>query len=106
MKAKRGVRISDLEYVMRVALIAAEEVYIKVTGKQVTITSTGEGVHSAASYHPYGCAFDTRIWFINRADQIRITNRIQFKLGRDFDVVLKKTHIHIEYDLKRAEDGK
>jgi hypothetical protein len=62
----------------------------------LVITSTSDGKHMKNSKHyDVPCnAFDVRIWDILR----RVTTHMSRILGPDFDVILEKDHIHVEYD--------
>lgn len=62
-------------------------------GKDLYITSIMEGTHSPGSLHHAGFAFDIR------SEGVSI-DRIRSLLGDDYDVVVEKTHLHIEYDPK------
>lgn len=61
--------------------------------KDFFCTSIREGNHSAGSLHYIGDAFDFRRQGINKSD-------IKFALGEQFDVVMEKDHVHVEYDPK------
>jgi hypothetical protein len=73
-----------------------------------TITSLCDGTHGENSKHYTGYAIDVRIRDISTLyptdrkylsnEVTGFANRIQRRLGSDYDVVLEKTHIHIEYD--------
>ena len=63
------------------------------------ITSAMDGTHSEKSLHYKGLALDFRIKHLSRPDDAgRITANLRRDLGDNYDVVLEKTHIHIEYD--------
>ncbi len=96
MLLKSGVDISRLERntrrsLYKVALIFSEarELFI--------ITSTYEGNHGEGSLHYANQAYDVRI---PDDSKLRIFAQIQAALGENFDVVLERTHFHIEYDPK------
>ncbi len=96
MKLKKGVTLVGLHPVMREALGVVEEVW-KSYGrtKGVTVTSTMDGIHSAASWHYYGCAFDIRTRYWDRPTQEKVHAKLKAKLP-EYDVVLENTHIHVE----------
>ena len=77
-----------------------DEVYIETTGREVTITSARDGDHMHNSLHYEGKALDLRTRDIARDTAEKITVKLQNKLGRDYDVVNEKDHIHVEYDAK------
>lgn len=96
MLIKAGVDISRLDRITRRSLTVVESIF----NDEVcffAITSTYEGNHSAGSLHYANQAYDIAIPAINAH---RIFRRIQKALGKDYDVVKEKDHIHIEYDPK------
>ncbi len=97
MKIKKGANIQGLDIHMRPALIAAGNLW-REFGQELVITSGLDGEHSARSLHYYGLAVDMRINYFTKSVQETIANELQYRLGEDFDVVLHRTHIHVEYD--------
>jgi hypothetical protein len=67
-------------------------------GKPATITSAREGNHSENSLHYTGEAIDLRIWYLTPRQRRIYVDDLKWVLGDDFDVVLEKNHIHVEYD--------
>jgi len=112
MKFKDGV------YKKVVAVVAGEEVKIKssdkietamlvadalseaIAGKEIVITSILDGKHKNESKHYEGNAFDIRIWIYSESELHTLISNLKDNLGADYDVVLHKTHVHIEYDPK------
>lgn len=98
------VSIEGLKPVTALAMLQVEPIINKYTelsyagDDPYVITSINDGRHMPKSKHYEGHAFDVRIWWLT--DQLRCTGAIAEKLGPDFDVVLEKDHIHIEYDPK------
>ena len=67
---------------------------------EVVITSGTDSVHKVGSLHYTGNALDIRT-FIYRPEMVgRIIGSLQVWLGNDYEVILEKDHIHIEYDPK------
>lgn len=97
MLIKAGVDISRLNKYARKALLAIAIVYGEIE-EEIVITSTYEGNHMPSSLHYHNDAFDIRL--PGKADSVKTRDTIKFRLGKDFDVVLKPDHIHIEYDPK------
>jgi hypothetical protein len=101
MKTKDGVYLGGLDPVMRPALIAADVVW-KAYGQELVITSTDDGVHSSGSLHPFGKAIDLRTYYFNSKEKkLKVCEALQVLLGISFTVILKDTHIHVEYDLDK-----
>ena len=64
----------------------------------MTITSTNDGVHKKNSKHYTDEAIDIRTRDMTNREGTK--NMIHHILGKDYDVILKDTHIHIEHDPK------
>jgi hypothetical protein len=67
----------------------------------VWITSANDSEHMEGSLHYENRAFDIRIKNIigARNHEARLwAERMQVALGDDYDVLLEKDHIHVEYD--------
>jgi len=96
MLIKAGVDISRLKRKIRKTLCVVDKIYEEY-GLELVITSTYDGNHSACSYHYANDAYDIR-WRPCYGKDVYM--KIKKALGDDFDVVLEKDHIHIEYDPK------
>lgn len=100
MKFKPGVRVFGVRPELTLAIIAVNSVY-EAEGYDLVITSVTEGKHSRASLHYAGQAFDCRIWGIPELKLQEFVRILQQALTDEFDVVLEKDHIHIEFQPKR-----
>lgn len=78
------------------ALCIAQELY-RENAEPFTITSIMDGRHMRGSLHYVGAAADIRL---PKRHPTMITRELAKRLGADYDVVLEKTHIHIEYQPK------
>lgn len=96
MLIKAGVDISRLERNTRRSLTVVDAI-LNAESELFIITSTYEGNHSVGSLHYANQAYDIR-FPLN--DPHRIFRKIQKALGKNFDVVWEKDHIHVEYDPK------
>ncbi len=99
MIIKKGVKIAGLRPEMLVAIIVIDYIYLKFN-RELVITSALDGVHSVGSLHYVGLAIDTRTRFFSALQSKQIVVMIRRNLGIEFDVVLEKTHIHIEFQPK------
>ena len=106
MQVKKGASIEGMRSEARRAIEEVDKVYVS-SGIMLIITSgtegeSGDGVHRKDSKHYTGDAFDCRTRNIpgSRRATKDIYNIIRRVLGDDFDVVLEKDHIHVEYDPK------
>ena len=96
MRLKEGVRVAGVRPEIVLAMQVAEVVY-QEHQSELVITSVTEGTHSPTSLHYSGAAFDCRIWNVNpRAVRDSLADR----LGEDYDVVLERTHLHVEFQPK------
>jgi hypothetical protein len=96
MQIKEGASLQGLQLVMREALIAGDAIW-KGKNQELVVTSGTDGVHSAGSLHYYGLAVDFRTHYFTEPEKITVFNQLRNELP-EFDVVLEKTHIHVEYD--------
>ena len=106
MLLKPGVRLKCLRREIRRALNVIEEVYINIAGHESIITSTDEGTHSPGSLHYAGQAVDIALpgahnMYVRSTASVNVVvKKLKEMLGKDYDVVLEKDHIHVEYDPK------
>ena len=98
---KPGVRVAGLRPEILVAVIAAERVY-EEAGYDLVITAGVDGKHSTASLHYAGQAVDLRTRDVPEDTRPKLVARLKECLGEDYDVLLEETHIHAEYQPKRA----
>ncbi len=114
MKRKNStISITSLVPEMRKVLVFVDSVW-KQYGQEAIITAGTEAfdgndlIHSCGSLHPFGRALDFRTRYFKKSDSneidMFIVNKIAIKLreqlGNDYDVIVHKSHIHIEYDPK------
>jgi hypothetical protein len=96
MKLKDGVSLQDVSWRMFHAACVAEEVYRKY-GVELVITSANDGKHGDKTLHHKGLALDLRTWTLG-GREVEVTAALKDALGHDYDVVLEKDHIHMEFD--------
>lgn len=97
MKLKIGVKLAGLQLPMRKVLIEADALW-KIYGRELIITSGLDKVHSPGSLHPYGYALDLRICYFARKYHKDLAKYLQQRLGDRYEVILRKTYMHVEYD--------
>lgn len=90
------VRIHGIRPELVLALCVAHELY-REHGESLTITAVINGPHMRASLHYTGAAADLRL---PRRHPTMIARELAKRLGSDYDVVLEKTHIHVEFQPK------
>lgn len=99
MKIKKGVRVFGVRPEVVLALFICEGVYREFQ-RECVITSVIDGRHSRGSKHYSGNAVDIRTRNLNPLDKEPVKDEIAARLGEDYDVVLERDHIHIEFDPK------
>jgi hypothetical protein len=104
---KDGVLINGAHFdpvMVRIINVARETAPMMEKGT-VWITSANDSEHVDGSLHFNNRAFDIRIKNIIAGMEFPLAargwaERIQVALGDDYDVLLEKDHIHVEYDPK------
>lgn len=102
---KDGVTVGGVKPEAVLAMMVVAGVYQNM-GHKHTITSVTDGKHKTGSLHYSGFAFDNRTWAddsgtqLPDADKEKLAQAIRKALGSEFDVVVEKTHIHVEFDPK------
>lgn len=106
IRIKEGVDLRELQPQMVLAAVVAAPVF-KAHGHDVTITSAFDGKHMANTLHSRDgkCrALDLRTVTagIPAKEAETIGAGLRLALGKQFDVVVEKDHIHVEFDPKEA----
>jgi hypothetical protein len=96
MLIKAGVDIQRLNREIRRALPKIQGV-LNYYNEELVITSTFEGTHGEGSLHYCNDAIDIRA---PDGHGVTANRRLKEALGKDYDVVLERDHIHVEYDPK------
>ena len=99
MRLKKGVRIFGLRPELTLALFICEQVY-RDANTELVITSVIDGKHSVGSLHYTGSAVDLRIRDFPAGQAGSVRDQIAERLGNDFDAVLERDHIHLEFQPK------
>ncbi len=99
MLLKQNVKINGLRPELLLAIVIVNDVY-KHFDEELVITAITDGIHSKTSLHYVGFAFDCRIWYFDKNEIPQVVKMIKEALTDEFDVVLEKDHIHIEFQPK------
>lgn len=97
LSLKNGVSLRGMQPQVLLAVQVALQAYTDA-GYDLVITSCTDGKHSRGSRHYVGLAVDFRIRHVDKESLPEIYRRIKEALGTEYDVILEKTHIHVEYD--------
>ena len=100
MKLNPNVDVSGVSPEICLAMTVVSWVYWSYC-ERITVTSCKDGNHSRSSLHYTGDAIDLRIKDMTKPMAKAISDEIRESLGLQYDVVLEKTHIHIEFQPKR-----
>ncbi len=96
---KHNVDVRGIQPEILLAIQEAREIYAEFR-YFLTITSVRDGKHSKNSKHYEGLAVDLRTKHMNARDKKLIVTKLTKALGKQYDVVLEKTHLHVEFDPK------
>lgn len=77
-----------------------DEIHLKTVGREAIVTSGNDGKHMSTSLHYKGKAIDLRTKDLHRKLIPKLADALRIGLGKDWDIVVEKTHIHLEYDPK------
>lgn len=96
------VEVKELKKEIACKLLGLANICKNIEGENyiMTITSGNDGIHMRGSKHYSNEAIDIRKF--DMKNPAVVTEEIKEYLGKDYDVILKKTHIHIEYDRKEV----
>lgn len=96
MKLGPRARIQGVSCELLLGLNVAAMLY-REHGETLTVTHLTDGKHMVGSLHYVGAAGDLRL---PKRHPTLIASELRKRLGQDFDVILHKTHIHIEFQPK------
>ncbi|WP_339779876.1 hypothetical protein [uncultured Marinobacter sp.] len=98
---KTGVSVHGATNEIILAIMVSQSVY-ESRGFDCVVTSLLDGKHSRSSLHYSGNAIDLRTRHLPD-DQTKneIVDELRGGLTADYDVVLERDHIHVEYQPKR-----
>ena len=104
LSLKSGVNCAHLSTGVLLGLLVAERVF-DALGYKLVITSGLDGEHSKTSLHYAGEAVDLRTRHVQPQHLPLIVDEIRKSLGENYDVVLEATHLHVEHQPRRVDDG-
>lgn len=96
---KQGVSCKKLQTEFFDALLGLA-IFYHESGEVLVITSLNDGRHMNGSFHYKGLAADVRIWNLKTHTPQEMAALLRGHLGKNYDVVVEKDHIHIELDRK------
>lgn len=99
IEIKEGVKVNGLRTEILLAIVLADRVYSDY-GISCVLTEVTGGKHGRASLHYVGLAVDLRTRDMPSGIAEEIVQELKKALGSQYDVVLEKDHIHIEFQPK------
>lgn len=107
IQVKDGVSLDGLHPDMLAVLSVVCSLYERF-GEPFTVTSTTEGPHLVGSRHFDGLAFDVRTRDLRSHSPNTMAHAIRTRLGLfspivEVDVVVERTHIHVEIQSRQKE---
>ena len=101
MMIKHGASVMGVKPETVIGIIVANSVY-RQHGVNMVMTCGTDSKHSKNSLHYCGLAFDIRINGIPGYKIEKIVHDLTESLGDEFDVVLERNHIHVEYQPEKG----
>lgn len=99
MMFKENIKVSGVRPEIVLALTIADKIWSKYNQELVVTELTG-GKHGTASLHYVGLAADLRTRYFSDEEKELVAKELREALGENYDVVVEKTHIHIEFQPK------
>lgn len=95
---KDGVSVDGIKK-ETIALIVILNTYFELRiGKELVVTSCTDGKHMKGSKHYSGYAIDIRIRHLTASEISKLIAWFKSLHEREYDMVVEKDHIHVEYD--------
>lgn len=98
MRIKAGAKLIGLTPQILLAAFIADELWKELhNAENSVLTENSGGEHKKGSLHYSGNAIDLRIWGWTKVQATAARNELAQRLGAEFDVILEKDHIHVEW---------
>lgn len=98
LQLKIGVELTATKAINEI-LAAGQVVYGRYDVPCI-VTAGSDGHHGEHSKHYTNEALDLRVFHLKPDDIQPVVKGLKELLGKDFDIVLEKDHVHVEYDPK------
>ena len=103
MRFKGSVTLNGVKPEVVTALIVCNDIYANY-GQDMVVTSITEGTHGKGSLHYVGFAFDLRTRnFQYPKDIDLVVKDMREYLTEEFDIIIEKDHLHIEFQVKQPK---
>ena len=105
IRFKAGVSVEGIQVVTIKAIYSIANYMNITTAGGMVVTSVCDGTHMKGSLHYKGLAFDLRTWTtktsgkqVTSGKKEEIAFNLRRILGDPWQVIVEKTHIHVEFD--------
>ena len=99
MTIKSGVSVVGIKPEIMLTFPIIDDCY-KEVGAKCVLTSGTEGTHGRGSLHYVGLAADFRTNTLKSDQKTKLLNLVVGALTGEYDVILEKTHLHVEFQPK------
>lgn len=97
---KDGVKIDGVKKETIELMLLLNGYFVAKIGKPFVVTSCMEGKHMKGSKHYSGYAVDIRIRHLSVCEMNNLLAWFKINYDKEYDMVVEKDHLHIEYDPK------
>jgi len=102
ISVKSGVRIEGMRAELLFGIVVANQIYNSF-GYELTITACTDGDHMSNSRHHIGQAADLRTRHMEEPKGPQaVARKLRKHLGKEYDIVVHKSHIHMEFDPRKG----
>lgn len=99
IRIKPGVNITGICPELVLALLIADGIWL-AEGTDLVITCGADGKHRKNSLHYVTRAVDLRRRNLPAGRAAPVARSLRTALGKDYDVVVERSHIHVEFQPK------
>lgn len=95
---KDGVKVDGVKIETIELMLFLNTFFVRVLSKDFIVTSCTDGKHMKNSKHYIGYAIDIRTRHLTPRDIITLVSWFKMYHDDEYDMVVEKDHIHVEYD--------
>lgn len=95
---KDGVKVDGVKKETIELMLLLNGYFVAQIGKPFVVTSCTDGKHMKGSKHYSGYAIDIRTRHLTSSDIKMLVDWFKLHHDKEFDMVVEKDHIHVEYD--------
>ena len=99
MRIKSGAKVNGMRTEILLAINIADKIWSH-HNQELVITEVTGAKHGNGSLHYIGCAFDGHTRYFTDQEKELVAKDLRDALVNQYDVIVEKTHIHVEYQPK------